>query len=403
MSSEEGKVLTPQRIPLSEPFFEGNEWNYLKECLDTNWVSSEGPFVERFERMVAKFLGIPHAVATCNGTTALHTSLQIAGIQPGEEVVMPALTFIAPASAVRYLGAYPVFIDVEPDYWQIDPQKVVDFLTKGCLWREGGLYNRETGRRIKAILPVHMLGHPVDMDPILEIARRYRLVMVEDAAEGLGSKYKGHFVGTEGDIACLSFNGNKIITCGGGGMIVTNNEAWARRARYLTTQAKDDPVEYVHKEIGYNYRLTNLQAAVGVAQMERLDHYIERKRIIARRYQEALKDEGLSVFREAPWARSIYWLNAVVIEERLFGLNRYQLMDHLRQKGIGTRPLWHPLHRLVPFSDCDSFHVEVADRLYRSVLTLPSSIGLSEEDQTFVIRATLEAKKGAPVTEKTIP
>lgn len=403
MSSEQEEILTPRRIPLSEPLFEGNEWNYLKQCLDTGWVSSEGPFVERFERTVAESLGIPHAVATCNGTAALHMALRVAGVRPDEEVILPALTFIAPANAVRYLGAYPLFIDAEPGSWQIDPHKVVDFLTKECLWKERFLRNRKTGRRVRAVLPVHILGHPVDMDPILEIARRYELIVVEDVAEGLGSKYKGHFVGTEGDIACLSFNGNKIVTCGGGGMIVTKNDSWAGRARYLTTQAKDDPVEYIHKEIGYNYRLTNLQAAVGVAQMERLDRSIERKRIIARRYQEALKEEGLSVLQEAPWARSIYWLNAMVIEGRLFGLNRYQLMDHLRRRGIGVRPLWHPLHRLAPFSDCDSFQVEVADHLYQSVLTLPSSVGLSGADQTFVIHAILEAKKGAPVTEKAVP
>lgn len=400
MPSEPTKPLLarPKRIPLSEPSFEGNEWNYLRECLDTNWVSSEGPFVERFEAEVADYLGLPHAIATCNGTAALHMALKVVGVLPDEEVLVPALTFIAPANAIRYLGAYPVFVDVESNFWQMDAQKVVGFLNEECVWKGGGLYNRRTARRIRAILPVHILGHPVELDPILEVARRYELVVIGDAAESLGARYKEHPVGNRGDIACLSFNGNKIITCGGGGMIVTQNSRWAAKARYLTTQAKDDPVEYIHKEIGYNYRLTNLQAAVGVAQMERLDHHIRRKREIAHAYQEGLKDAGLVVYQEAPWAMSTYWLNAIRIEERTFGLTRHRLMTLLRHKGIEARPLWHPLHRLAPFAECDRFQVGVADQLYDTVLTLPSSIGLTREDQEFVIASILEEKKGVTLT-----
>ena len=395
MSSEPEKPLLSQSkiIPLSEPSFGGNEWSYLKECLDTNWVSSEGPFVERFETEVADYLGLPHAIATCNGTAALHMALKVTGVLPNEEVIVPALTFIAPANAVRYVGAYPVFIDVDPCFWQIDPQKLTDFIKEGSLWEESVLYNRRTHRRIRAILPVHCLGHPVELDPILEIAKRYELTVIEDIAEGLGAKYKERLVGTFGDIACLSFNGNKIITSGGGGMVVTRNSRWAAKVRYLTTQAKDDPLEYVHREIGYNYRLTNLQAAVGVAQMERLERHIQRKREISQCYRESLKENGLFVFREAEWAKSIYWLNAVRIEERVFGLNRHQVMAVLHHQGIGARPLWHPLPRLMPFADCDRFGTEVADRLYGTVLTLPSSVGLAHEDQDFVIATLLEAKQ----------
>lgn len=390
--SSEVKVLVAgeKKIPLSEPSFEGNEWNYLKECLDTNWVSSEGPFVERFEQKVANYLGVRHAVATCNGTSALHVALKVLGVQPEEEVLLPALTFIAPANAVRYLGAYPVFIDVEPRCWQMDPQKVKEFLTGECRRRNGAFYNRRTGRRVKAILPVHILGHPVDMAPILEMAKRYQLSVLEDAAESLGSKYRGNFTGTLGDIACLSFNGNKIITCGGGGMVVTQNSRWAEKVHYLTTQAKDDSVEYIHREIGYNYRLTNLQAAVGLAQMERVDRSLKQKRALAQYYQEKLGGNGFSVFREAPWAESNYWLNAILVEKDSVGMDRRRLMTILRQKGIETRPLWHPLPRLLPFSDCDRLRTEVSDRLYETVLTLPSSVGLTQADQEVVVRTLLE-------------
>ncbi len=394
MSSEE------TRIPLSEPSFGGNEWRYLKECLDTNWVSSGGPFVEQFEEKVAQYVGARHAVATCNGTAALHVAMVVAGIGPDEEVMVPALTFVAPANAVRYVGAYPVFIDVDPDHWQMNPQKVKDFLDGECIWKKEFLYNKRTLRRVRAILPVHILGHPVDMDPILEAARRYELIVIEDAAEGLGATYKDRFAGNCAAIGCLSFNGNKIVTCGGGGMVVTQNSAWAQRARYLTTQAKDDSIEYIHQEIGYNYRLTNLQAAVGLAQMEQLDRHIERKREIAIRYQEDFRASGFSVFREAPWAKSIYWLNAITIEARVMGLDRHRLLTILREKEIETRPLWRPLPQLAPFADCDQFRVEVADQLYRTVLTLPSSVGLTRTDQEIVVASILQAGKESPVAKK---
>ena len=257
-------------IPLSVPEIRGNEWRYVKECLDTNWVSSVGAYVDRFEQMVAQQAETKHAVATVNGTAALHVALMVAGVQPEDEVLVSTLTFIAPVNAIRYVGAWPVFIDAEPTYWQMDPARVVEFLEQGCRWNDGALYNRRTGRRVTAVIPVHILGHPVDIDPIMAVARKFGLKVIEDATEGLGATYKGRSLGCLGDIACFSFNGNKIITTGGGGMIVTDNEEWARKAKYLTTQAKDDPIEYVHGEVGYNYRLTNLLAAVGCAQMEQL-------------------------------------------------------------------------------------------------------------------------------------
>jgi perosamine synthetase len=381
-SFEPGAPASDETIPLCVPEIRGNEWKYVKECLDTNWVSSVGPFVDRFEKELAEYVGTEHAVATVNGTAALHIALLVAGVQPDDEVLVSTLTFIAPANAIRYVGAWPVFIDAEPEYWQMDPQKVVDFLEEECRWSNGELRNKTTGRRVKAILPVHILGHPVNMDPILDVARKYDLTVIEDATESLGAKYKGQMVGTLGDIACFSFNGNKIITTGGGGMIVTDNEDWEEKAKYLTTQAKDDPLEYVHNEIGYNYRLTNIQAAMGVAQLEQLDDYIAAKRRIARRYNEAFGDvSGITPMKEADWAFSIFWMYTILIDEKKYGKESRELLKLLGELGIQTRPLWQPLHLSPAHNDYQRPQCKVAERLSRQALSLPSSVGLTNTEQ----------------------
>lgn len=379
-------------IPLCEPEIRGNEWKYIKECIDTKWVSSAGPFVDRFERMVADYLGAECAVATVNGTAALHIALIVAGVQTNDEVLVSTLSFIAPANAVRYIGAWPVFIDTDPTYWQMDVGKVTDFLSKECRWQNGGLQNRTTGRRIRAILPVHILGHPCDMDPILEIARKYNLTIIEDATESLGAKYKGREVGRLGDVACFSFNGNKVITTGGGGMIVTTKAEWGARAKYLSTQAKDNPVEYIHNEIGYNYRLSNMQAAMGCAQMEMLKDYIAIKRGIASTYMESFKAlPGITPMFEGPWASSVFWLYTILVDSTKFGMDRRGLAKHLRTLGVETRPLWQPLHLSPAHSGCQSYHCDTADRIHREALSLPSSIGLDSSDQRRVIKIVEEA------------
>lgn len=375
-------------IPLSVPEIRGNEWEYVKECLDTGWVSSVGAFVDRFEQDMAAYVGTKHAVAAVSGTAALHTALLVAGVLPDDEVLVSALTFIAPANAVRYAGAWPVFIDAEADHWQMDAKKAISFLEEECEWRQGELRNKTTGRRIKAILPVHILGHPVDMEPLLAAARKYELAVIEDATESLGAKYKGRRVGHLGDIACFSYNGNKIITTGGGGMIVTDNEAWARKAKYLTTQAKDDPLEYVHHEIGYNYRLTNVQAAIGCAQMEQLDNYIAAKLRIAAAYTEQFRDlPGLTPMREAPWAESIFWLYTILLDNEAQGKGSRQLMHYLAERGIQARPLWQPLHQSPAYQSSQSFQCTVAERLNRVALSLPCSTGLTTDEQARVIKA----------------
>lgn len=377
-------VATPS-VPLCVPQIQGNEWKYVKQCLDTGWVSSVGAFVDRFEQDLAAYVGTKHAVAAGSGTAALHTALLVAGVQPDDEVLVSSLTFIAPANAVRYVGAWPVFIDAESQYWQMDAQKVSAFLEEECEWRQGELRNKTSGRRIKAIVPVHILGHPVEMEPILEVARKYELVVIEDATESLGAKYKGRMVGQLGDIACFSFNGNKIITTGGGGMIVTDNEEWASKAKYLTTQAKDDPLEYIHHEIGYNYRLTNIQAAMGCAQMEQLNDYIAAKLRIAAHYTDQFKDlPGLTPMREAPWASSIFWLYTILVDEQK---GSRELMRYLAEQDIQARPLWQPLHQSPAYAGSQAYQCTVAERLNRLALSLPCSTGLTADEQARVINA----------------
>lgn len=388
MSYEPGAAVPEGGIPLCVPEIRGNEWKYVKECLDTKWVSSAGPFVERFEKTVASYVGARHAVATSSGTAALHIALLVAGVKPDDEVLVSDLSFIAPANAIRYTGAWPVLIDAEPAYWQMDPTKVLDFLERSCQLVRGQLVNRVTSRRVKAIMPVHILGHPVDLDPILELAGKYGLAVVEDATESLGAEYKGRKVGNLAHIGCFSFNGNKIITTGGGGMIVTNDLEWATRAKYLTTQAKDDPIEYVHNEIGFNYRLTNVQAAMGCAQMEQLHDFVEVKRRTAEAYARGFAQlPGVKMMIEAPWARSVFWLNTVLIDEAKYGEDSRTLMKRLASRGIQARPLWEPLHRSLAHLTAQTVGKQVADELNRRALSLPSSVGLSGKEVDEVVAA----------------
>jgi perosamine synthetase len=395
MPHEPGGLAPEGLIPLCVPELIGDEWRYVKECLDTGWVSSVGSYVNRFEREIAAAVGKKHGVATINGTAALHVALLVSGVEAEDEVVVSALTFIAPANAIRYAGAWPVFIDAEPDYWQMDPARVVRFLEQGCQWNNGVLRNARTGRRVRAIMPVDILGHPVDMDPILDIAQKFGLTVVEDATESLGALYKTRPVGQLGDLACFSFNGNKLITTGGGGMIVTDDEMLARRARYLTTQAKDDPIEFIHGTIGYNYRLSNVQAAMGCAQLEHLDSYVTAKRQIAERYAEAISAiPGLTPMPQAPWARSTYWLYTTLVDAEQYGTGSRSLFRVLASCGIQARPLWQPLHRSPAHRNDTHSACPVADRLNRDALSLPCSVGLSHAAQLRVIDVLREKLKG---------
>jgi len=388
-SDPNGKI-----IPLSEPHLGGREWGYVKECLDTGWVSSAGKFVDTFEDRLAGQIGLKHAVSAVNGTSALHVALLTAGVREDDEVLTSALTFIAPANAVRYAGAWPVFIDADAETWQMDAGLVVGFLGQNCEKRGADLVNKATGRRVAALLPVHILGHPVDMDPIIEVAEAFDLPVIEDATESLGATYRGRTVGALGTVSCFSFNGNKLITSGGGGMIVTDDDGFAAEARHLTTQAKVEGDEYIHDRVGYNYRLTNIQAALGAAQLERLADHIAAKRRIADTYRKFCeKTAGLTFMPEADWAESVFWLSTVLVDPERFGVDCRGLRDGLAADGIQARPLWQPLHRsqahagaqFVRHGAGDS--ESVADGLYTRALSLPSSVGLSEADQGRVVAA----------------
>ncbi len=380
--SEEPEIPGPPgSIPLSVPEIRGNEWKYIKDCLDTGWVSSVGPFVDRFERELAVYVGAKYAVAVVNGTAGLHAALQVVGLQPDEEVIVSNLTFVAPVNAISYCGAYPILMDADPKTWQMDAEKVARFLAEECEMRSRECYNKRTGRRVRAILPVHILGLACEIDRIVGLAREYHLQVVEDAAEGIGVRYRDQHVGTFGDVGVFSFNGNKIVTTGGGGMIVTNNQAYADCARYLTTQAKDDPLEYVHNEVGYNYRLTNIQAALGVAQLEQLDKFIARKQAIARGYGEAFANlPGITPMPTPPHSEPTYWLYSVLLGEGTTIKERKALIRALNEEGIGSRPFWHTIHDLPPYCNCQAFQIEHSVRLYERGVSLPCSVGLKEGD-----------------------
>lgn len=361
-----------KRIPLSEPVFAGNEWKYLKDCLDSRWVSS-GKYVDLFEEKIMRYLGAKFAVSTVNGTSALHTALLVAGIQPGDRVVVPTLTFIATVNPVIYCEGIPVFIDAQEETLNLDPDKAVDTIQ--------GLVKKN--KKPKAIIVTHLYGHPCDLDPILEIARNHEIVVIEDACESLGSRYKGKMTGTLGDIGCLSFNGNKIITTGGGGMLLTNDSHYARKARYLTTQARDHQTEYIHKETGYNYRMSNLQAALGVAQLEQLEGFLRKKKIIAGYYREHLQGiPGARFLYQQPWATSNFWLNTLLLKNNGSAIEKNFLMERLRQQGIETRPIFSPLHSQDSFKKYKGKNLPVAESC--SGVNLPSSFDISKEELTRV-------------------
>lgn len=377
-------------IPNAVPHLAGNEWKYVKECLDTNWVSSAGPFVDRFEREIARHVGVPHAVATVNGTAALHVALLAAGVTAGDEVLLPAFTFVATANAVAYCGAHPVLLDSEDVSWGIDPVRVAEFLDGECEVQAGVVVNRATGRVVRALLPVHLYGHPCDLDPLLMLARRYPMAVVEDSAEALGARYRGRPVGCEGLAGCLSFNGNKIITTGAGGMVLTRDEPTAARVRRLTTQARGDAIEFVHDEIGFNYRLSNVHAALGVAQLEQLDGFVEDKRATAVFYQQALgRVDGVRPFLEAGWARSTYWMASLLLDEGRCA-DVPALIRALNAAGVQARPLWRPLHLQPAFRDAQAGVVSVAERLYRRGLSLPCSVGITPDERQHVVDAVVQ-------------
>ena len=379
------------KIPLSVPSIQGNEWEYVKECLDTEWVSSAGKYVDLFEEKISEYTGSKYSVGCVNGTSALQLSLKIAGVLQGDEVIVPSLTFIAPVNAIMYNNAKPIFMDADKHH-NIDSEKTIEFIKKETVFKDGFTYNKKTNNKISAIIPVHVWGNACWLDDLFNICEERNIIIIEDASESLGTKYlKGKFLGKHtgnvGRLGCLSFNGNKIITTGGGGMILTDDESLAEKAKYLSTQAKDDPIHYRHDEIGYNFRLTNIQAAVGVAQLEQLPSILKRKKEIYDFYQSTIKKiEGLSLLKVPNYSNNNHWLNLLQIDSKGYNIECEVLMKRLEEHGIQARPVWKLNHEQKPYKDCQYYKVEKAKKLVKKSLCLPSSSNLSNEDLNKIVR-----------------
>lgn len=366
---------TDEFIPLHAPTFAGNEKRYLNECIDTTFVSSVGKFVDRFEEMVANYTGAKKAVVCVSGTNALHMAMMLVGVERGDEVLTQALTFIATCNAISYIGAHPVFIDVDRNTLGLSPVALKNWLTKNAEIRNGQCYNKKSGRRVRACVPMYTFGHPVKIDELITVCDEYHIELVEDAAESLGSFYKGQHTGTFGKVGAISFNGNKTITTGGGGMLLFQDEELGKFAKHLTTQAKvPHRWEFVHDHIGYNYRMPNINAALGCAQMEYLDRFVQNKRETAECYKEYFKTvSDVTFFTEPEGCQSNYWLNAVVLKDRRSQLD---FLEYTNDHGVMTRPVWQLMNRLEMFKDCETDGLKNTSWLEERIVNIPSSVRL---------------------------
>jgi len=376
-------------IPLSVPNLSGNEWKYIKDCLDTNWVSSVGSYVDRFENSLVEFTGAKYAVSTVNGSAALHISMLLAGVEQDDHVILPNITFVASANTVTYLKASPIFIDIDPDTWQMDLDLLENYLNTETEIINDQCRSKKDGRIIRCIMPVHVLGNMCDMERLMKIANKFYLKVVEDATESLGSYFNKKHSGTFGDFGCVSFNGNKIITTGGGGMILTNDESLAKKAKHITTQAKSDPFEYVHDEIGYNYRLVNILAAMGLAQMEQLKGFLDHKNKLYNVYIEKLKNvPGFKTQKISEHVLPNHWLQTFQFERAV------ELMKYLNELKIQVRPFWVPMNQLSMFKQQPYISKnDNSSKIYHTCVSLPCSTNLNEEDQLKVIDAILSFYK----------
>ena len=362
-------------IPLHVPYFMGNEKKYLEECIDTTFVSSVGQFVDRFEKMIADYTGAKKAVVCVNGTNALHLALLLAGVERDDEVITQSLTFIATCNAISYIGAHSVFIDVDKDTMGLSPFALGEWLKNFAEIKDNACYNKKTGRRIKACVPMHTFGHPVHLDELVRVCEKYCIDLVEDAAESIGSFYKGKHTGTFGKIGVLSFNGNKTITTGGGGMLLFNDEALAKYAKHLTTQAKmPHRWEFVHDEVGYNYRMPNINAALGCAQMENLDKILANKRETAMKYKAFFQTkENITFFDEPKNCQSSFWLNAILLKDKEA---RDNFLQYSNDEGVMTRPIWQIMNRLPMFANCQTDDLTNTKWFEDRVVNIPSSVNI---------------------------
>ena len=366
---------TEETVPLHAPLFIGNEKKYLEECIDTTFVSSVGKFVDRFEADMATYTGAKKAVVCVSGTNALHMALMLAGVERDDEVLTQALTFIATCNAISYIGAHPVFIDVDMETLGLSPQAVKDWLVKNAEVKNGVCYNKHTGRRVKACVPMHTFGHPVKIDELVAVCEEWHLELVEDAAESIGSLYKGRHTGTFGKVGAISFNGNKTITTGGGGMLLFQDEELGKLAKHLTTQAKvPHRWAFVHDHIGYNYRMPNINAALGCAQLENIDRYVADKRETAAIYADFFKDiPNITFFTEPENCRSNYWLNVVMLKDKTA---QQEFLEYTNDHGVMTRPVWELMNRLEMFKHCETDGLKNTEWLADRIVNIPSSVRL---------------------------
>lgn len=373
-------------IPLSVPNVTGNEKKYLNECIDSTFVSSVGQFVTRLEELVAEISGTSYAVATSAGTTALHTALMSVGAAAGDMVIIPSYTFIATPNAVAHCGAVPWCVDIDRDSWTMSPEILETELREKATARDGHLYHRASGKRVAAIMPVYTLGNPADMDEIQRIAKKYELPVVADAAAAIGVGYKQRKAGSLADVTVYSFNGNKTVTCGGGGAIVGDNEAVMTMARHLSTTARVGS-EYDFDMVGYNYRMTNLQAAVGCAQLERVEEFVDKKRAVRQYYENHLQGlDGISFFPKPVWAESTCWFSGIVIDKKS-GMDIRTICAGLRDMGIESRSFWKPAHLQQPYRNVEKSSMEVTESIWDHILTLPCSTGITEEELAITVDA----------------
>ena len=385
-------------INLSVPNLSMDILDNLKECLESGWVSTGGRFIPEFETKVKNYMKTKFAAGVQSGTAGLHMSLQVLGVQRDEEVFVPTLTFIAAVNPTTYLGASPIFIDCD-DSLCMDPLKLEKFCSEECDFKEGVLVNKKTNKKIRALVIVHVFGNMADMEKIMDIAKRYNLKVLEDATEALGTyytegRYKGKYAGTIGDIGVLSFNANKIITTGGGGMVVGDNEELVEKVRFLSSQAKKDTLYFIHDEIGYNYRMLNLQAALGTSQIDQLESFIETKIKNYKIYKEELeKIEGLEILPFVKGIRANHWFYSLKIDKEKYGIGRDELLQKLVDAGIQTRPIWGLIHQQKPYSTCQSYEIEKALYYYDRILNLPCSSNLTEKEVYQVIEKIREFRK----------
>ena len=378
-----------KKIPLSVPSIKGKELIYLKECIKTEYVSSVGKHVNLFEKKICKFTKSKYAISCSSGTAALHLSLRIIGIKEDDEIIIPTLTFIATANAAKYLKANPIFMDCD-DYFNLDINKVISFIKKNTYFKNNHTYNKKTKKRIPALIAVHVFGNAVNIQPLIKLCKKKNIKIIEDAAGAVGTFYtqgklrKKH-AGTVGDIGCISFNGNKIITSGGGGMILTSSKNLAKKAMYLSTQASDDSRNYIHNDIGYNYRLTNIQAAVGLAQLEKIKYFLKQKNKIYNFYKKSFSENCKIYFNNKPkYAKNNNWLMSIQIKNT--NINKEKIMNLLNKKNIETRSIWLPLHKQKSYLNYQTYKIENAYKIYKKTLCIPSSSNLTLEKAKLVVK-----------------